>query len=293
MATYIRGTGDSDSKCCGCGGRDFPCSPFPESNLECRTASASLTKCGFYEWTGYVSNPPKVYRTSTLSGTLTTKTMSSFCIDCNSQIIYAYSGNQTISRIACSGVDYRQVQITQYLYDCIGLSSSSTVYAVDVGGVGYNDSYTSTVHTATGSGCQTSSAGAFEYTGTATNTLSDEYTTAELYSDVVSQIPSFSGSFSGPASCTGAYYDTTSDELTITMRKMEYRFVLPTLTGYSCYKISWNETFTPEGGGSATVTPKSYVWNGSDTVTPTYTIDVPQNQGTTTVTDISFSCVCS
>ncbi|NBW38511.1 MAG: hypothetical protein EBR30_26525 [Cytophagia bacterium] len=293
MGTFIRGTGDSSQRCCGCGSRSNPCDSPPTSYLECRTAEASITKCGFSEFAGYVSTPPKIYRKSTLQGTATAEQTSSSCLSCNTKITYTYSGSLTISKTTCTGTDGRQVVITPYTTNCTTPDPSSTNGASDVGPLaGFTDSYLPTVHTITGTGCQPGTP-EYYYSAGGTNTLSTEWTTAELETDVYNAIPAFSGSFSGGVACSGAYYDKTSDELTITKRKMEYKFVLPTLTGYSCYKITWNETFTPEGGGSTTVTAKSYIWNGTDTETPVYTIDVPAAQGTTTVTDVSVSCSCS
>lgn len=285
---YIRGTGSSSSKCCGCGSRSYPCDPPSQPGLVCRTAEASITKCGFNEWTGYVSSPPKIYRTSTLAGTLVAEQTSTGCTICNSKNVLDYSGSLTISKTTCAGTDNRQLLTTPYIIDCVTSSIPSVVTATDVGGTGYNNSYTSTVHTATGSGCQAGTP-EYNYTGTATNTLSDEWTTAELETDVTNAIPSFSGTFDS-LNCNGAYYNKTSDELTITKRKMEYKFELYNLSNYNYYRISWNETFTPEGGGSTTVTPKSYVWNGFDTQTPVYTIDVPANEGTTMITDVTAHC---
>lgn len=291
MGTFIRGTGDSSQRCCGCGSRSNPCDNPPSATLVCRTASASLTKCGFNEWTGYVSTPPKIYRTSTLGGTQTARQTSSGCTICNSLISYVFSGSSTYTRLSCSVTDSRQVVVYEYATNCSTLTNTNTLTASDVGLLGFTDSYTSTVHTSTGPGCVAGTP-EYDFIGTATNTLSNEYTTSDLSDDVSTNLPYFSGPFSD-AYCTGAYYDISSDELTITKRKMEYKFTLPSLSGYSCYKLTWDEVFTPEGGGSTTVTSKSYLWNGTDTETSVYTINVPANQGTTVVSNITASCSCS
>lgn len=126
----------------------------------------------------------------------------------------------------------------------------------------------------------------------ATLTLSDEYTTVELEADVDAALPAFSGGYSSGACSDGAFFDISTDERTITKRAMEYLFELPDLTGHVCYRIDWEEVFTPEGGGSPTVTPKFYNWDGVATETPAYTIDPPATQGTTTVENVAVSFDC-
>lgn len=292
MGTFIKGTGDASTRCCGCASRPDACDPVPSVAIQCRTAEASITKCGFSEWSGYVSTPPKIYRKNTLQGTVTAESVSAGCVTCNTKITYVYSGDITTSKTTCSGTDTRQVVTTPYTIDCVTPDPATTGGASDVGPLAdFTDSYTSTVHSISATGCQPVYPATYTY-GSADSTLSEEWTTAELETDVTNAIPTFSGSFLGGVDCTGAYYDKTTDELTITKRKMEYKFPLPSLTGYTCYSLTWDEVFTPKGGGSTTSTSKSYVWNGSDTETPIYTINVPITEGTITVTQPVASCAC-
>lgn len=305
MGTFIKGTGSATGKCCGCGGRT-PCDGPPASYLQCRTAEASITKCGFSEWPGYVSTPPRLYLRKTLSGIQTAESGGDDCTVCNSKVVYQWSGDIVITKASCpiADSDSTQVITSFYSYDCINLTYytvNTPVPALGTGSSTFPDSYTSTVHTTTGVGCLGNGPGNFSanYYGSASETLSDEWTTSALEADVTAAIPAYSGPFD-LVPCTGSYYDKTSDELTITKRKMEYKFVLPGfggvswLIGYSCYKIMWDEVFTPKGGGSTTVlTSRTYTWNGSDTETPVYEIDVPASEGTITVENITYSCTCS
>jgi hypothetical protein len=51
--------------------------------------------------------------------------------------------------------------------------------------------------------------------------------------------------------------------------------------------------FVPEAGGSPTNTALTYVWNGTDTETPVYELEVPDIQGTTEVVSVVADCFCS
>jgi hypothetical protein len=318
MGTFIRGTGDSSQRCCGCGSRSNPCDSPTIATLVCRTASASKTKCGFEEF-GTPSSPPKKYLVKSQSGGLT-NTQDPLGPN---EIIdsVSWSGNITYTRPACTYTDNRQVVVThsEALGACSGTNTQTGVkgqadYLGSYGGTDPNGCYmlatdcsnsipvglqsccsAGTVNTTTQTTfADISCPGYLGGTVTGSNvivTLSSEYTTSDLETDVTNAIPAFSGSFSS-GSCTGAFYDKTSDEFTITKRKMQYKFTFSSISGYSCFKITWNETFTPEGGGSSTSTAKSYLWNGTDTETPVYTIDVPVSQGTTTITNVVQSCSC-
>lgn len=131
----------------------------------------------------------------------------------------------------------------------------------------------------------------FKYLGGLVETLSSEYTTAQLLTDVDAALPAFSGSYSSGVTCT-AFYDLSSNELTATKRALQYKFaILGGLGG--CYKITWVERFTPEGGGSPTDTARSYLWDGVATETGVYTITPPSSQGTTAIANVvaTYDCV--
>jgi hypothetical protein len=78
--------------------------------------------------------------------------------------------------------------------------------------------------------------------------------------------------------------DLSADETDYAIQRFKYKFVLPDLEGYDCYRIEWME-------GS---TAKSYQWNGTDTETPVYgPVNEPASNGTIEITDIVYSCECS
>lgn len=156
--------------------------------------------------------------------------------------------------------------------------------------IGLTESYSSITHSLIGDGVCSGSPADFIVDGSAYAVNSSEYTTALLLSNVASSIPAFSGAYHtyNPAN-DYAYYDLSSDEITATETKLQYRFALPSLTGYTCYRITWSEKFVPESG-STVYTSLSYTWDGSATYAGPYTIDPPASQGTTTVVSVVVTC---
>jgi hypothetical protein len=257
--------------------------------LVCRTSSASKTKCGYDEF-GEPSSPPKKYMRSSISGAIViTNYYDGLCEDCQEVYTATLSGYCEYDRSTCALTIAGNANTHITGSGCVGKAVDEDS---DACGIAVNISdqdlvITQTTITMSGSGACTSGQ---KTTGTASQTLSSEYTTALLESDVTAALPSY-GSYSD-GDCGGAYYDVSDDELTITKQKMQYKFTLPNLTGYACYKLTWNERFVAEGG-SVTNTAKTYQWDGSATETGEYTIDVPAAEGTTTITDLVASNACS
>lgn len=285
---FILGTGDAGERCCGCDRETAgPCGDARLPTLVCRTAEVGLSKCGFFEFTGYESDPPKVYLTSTLAGAITLASTTPTCDDCVAYNAYSFYGTGEYTRPDCSSTDTRTGQIDSS-DDCISITSTVTFSVSDISVPDcVTESFTSDVHTLTGAGCSTT----LNCTGTATNTLSNEYTTAQLKSDVEALTVSFTGPFDDACS---AFLDLSADEISISRQELQYKFTWPfslTATRYSCYRIDWSEVFTPDAG-SVVTTPRYYVWNGTDTETPIYSISAPTSYGTVVVTAISASCYC-
>ena len=247
----------------------------PAPTLQCDSISASLTKCGFNEWPGHVSSPPKKYLVSSLSGVIQYTQYTPACAVCLNDEIDTYSGDCSYSAPSCSFSSLGNVN-QNYSSNCITYSATNVgVCSVSDYGVGQQSiSYTSTVKTVTGTGsCVTQQI----TSGTATETLSSEYSTADLITYTVAALPSYPGTWSGTCS---SYRNLTTDELTYSIRRFKYRFQLPTLTGFASYVINWFE-------GS---TPMSYTWNGTDTYTPEYTVNEPGSNGTVVVSAATYSC---
>lgn len=293
----------SATNCCGTGTNTLTIviAAAPSPTIVRRTSSASLSKCGYPEFAGYESTPPKYYLDVTYSGiAYLTFSEDAFCQNPCSYYFSELSGTCNYDRSTCNRTqagNWHYVETTPSCTMCGPSGPTDTnISFCDLfdpwGGspAGYTESFTATTHTFTGTntctliGCYTVAS------GSVTETLSNEFTTALLDSDVTAALPSFSGAFS--AGSPSASYDKSTDEVTISKSKAEYKFTLPSIST-PCYKLTWIERFTPEGGGSPTDTAKSYLWDGVSTETGVYTLDVPGSEGTTTIVSIVASCACS
>jgi len=240
---------------CGCGGcGPDPCTPqsAPAPTLQCDSVEASDNKDGNAEFAGYESTPPKYYRESIGAGSITQK-------------IWEFNPG-------CTGT------VTETIVTNFSGTYAGTLPApcADVACV---PSATATVKTYTGDGACYGTFPNHQHTGTGTLTLSDEFTTAQLIAQVAAALGGYPGTWAGD--CT-AYRNLTADEFTYTIRKFRYRFALPTLTGFTTYKITWTEG----------ATAREYIWDGSATETGVYEVAVPGSNGTAgAITGITASCV--
>jgi len=255
--------------------------------LQCDSVSASLTKCGFDEYYPYESTPPKVYRTRAWSGGMAQQTFDND--DCNAvDLLETYeirfSGSVTYARSTCttSGTNDWAEYRDGTLEDS-GTTTSSPMgnYVAFCGGE--CDPTTSAIsqefvpdNTCVGSFPAHKTYAPATPGGNAKETLSNEYTTAHLIADTESALPAYPGTWSGTCS---SYRDLSADEMTYTLRRFKYRFQLPTLTGYTVYNFSWKEG----------ATSRSYTWNGSDTYSPTYTVNEPAADGSVEITDVAIT----
>lgn len=260
---------------------DGGCSGAPAPTLMCRTASASLTKCGYDEFSGYASTPPKVYRTMTQTGTLTIN------YGAQNGSTTTWSGGKTYDRSTCNVTDTRAAVAYDALQNCtLNISAGNPYCDVTISDVTTNgstymisslaagscnavstlDNAASASFTAT---VQTSTAGT-NFSGVVTATLSNEYTTAQLWTDTINAIPAYSGAYS--SNCIGAYASLSTNQKTASGRKLQWYFQLPDLTGFGGYKVTWDVIVTPDAGGSNVYDSGSYVWNGTDTTSNVLTI---------------------
>lgn len=137
--------------------------------------------------------------------------------------------------------------------------------------------------------------------------LSEPFTTALLKSYTVSALPAYDDDWNDTA---GSFANLSTDELTYTIRESRYRFrfKIPKVGFGLCYKLTWVERFTPEGGGAVTDTPRCTIWDGStpggynpedDATWPVlpsdspfyFELPVPSSDGTTTVEDVVAECL--
>jgi hypothetical protein len=205
--------------------------PYPSiSSVQCRTRSASKTKCGFSEF-GTPSSPPKIYRTMSQSGTLT---MNFGTLESPFNYTDTYSGSKNYTRPGCSYSDDRKITIGSP--DCGSTDVSNWVEEGDevlrwvrelspdctAGNTGSTGA-TITTTSSTALFFDADSWGNPDYdSGMLSVTLSNEYTTSDLRSDALTAMLAASyGSYG--ASCPGGTYTLTTDELTATLRQCEYK----------------------------------------------------------------------
>ena len=273
-----------------------PCQPSapPDPAVHFRSASSSLSKCGFTEWAGYQSTPPKYFYNFTLSGTVTISSYDVGCSTCITSVEDRYYGSISVND-ALTCVETGVPSVNEKVYqNCSTLYSDSTYSAFDVitvgwVGNGFTESYTSTTHSLNGTNTCTGSN--VIGTGNAYAYVSNEYTTGDLISNVTNTLPAFSGSWNGYNPSTDyAYFDVSSDEVTATKTKIEYYIDwYPSLPSGSCLKVTWTERFVAKAGYTID-TALTYVWNGSATYTGIYTINAPTTEGKTTVVSVSVTC---
>lgn len=262
----------SDDFCCECKPSVCDdCCECLEPTLLCDSIQASLSKCGFAENPGYESVPPKIYRTRTWAGSITGNQYNGpGCIILSVTTTTTYSGSCSYSGPTCA------ILTGDLLLNGSG-AGCGTAFVTPCGALECPYIYTGNTITCTGDAVCRGAGNSFDYTGTATDTLSVEYTTAELKTNTIAALPSYPDTWDGDCS---ALLDIDSDQLSCTIRQFKYKFALPDLTLCTAYHIHWLE------GDNE----KSYTWNGSDTETPTYTVEQPAENGTIEISDITYDC---
>ena len=239
-----------------------------------RARSASLTKCGFDEWVA--STPPKVYLRADYTGSITTSSYAN--TDCTGALInrslYEIGGYCEYTRPACT-VDQSGTQRTRIDSDGDGSYDSDTGtvsgYCHPSPGGDTSISNSATVRTFTGIGCNGFGANS---TGTATLTLSNEYTDFQLGTDVSAAL-AVAGWIGWGGTVQVGLQDLDVDHVTLTYQEAEYKFDLSAASGHASYRIRWDVMQLPSGGSPSVVTTLDYYWDGSATETGAYSLSVP------------------
>jgi hypothetical protein len=272
-----------------------PCSGEP--TLVCDSIAASQTKCGWEEQTGYISTPPKRYKTRTWFGwldqfdyipdetcTVPGDIVGTYRVEVTGACTFSTpgcspptSGNQyreTINGVAGSWVDACDISIGVLAAFCSsGPCPEAVINAEQTGFSGDGVCYVGSP--------------SFKVLNGLGELLSVEYTTAEMIADAVAALPSYPGTWDGDCA---AIRDLASDELSYSLQRFKYKFQLPDMTGNTTAQITWTERFTPDGGGSPTDTPKVYDWDGVATETGEYTVNEPASNGTISIVDVAMTC---
>lgn len=270
-----------------------PCCDCAPATLVQRSVTASLSKCGFDEWPGFVSTPPKKYLEKTLSGVIhQTSFVSSnagACGICIADAFDTYSGACTYTAPSCNFSNSGNWN-ENAAPDCINYSvinfSTCAIVGYDSGQVTIN--YSSSTKTVTGNNsciAQTIT------NGTAQEALSSEYTSAQLKTYTEAALPSYSGAFTPNVAFGFGVFDT--DETSYFARQSEYKFVIPAanISGCNSYQIIWDHTIFPTSGGSSILSAFNYVWDGISSNSPTYVVgDILPVPGEVVVSNVNYVC---
>jgi len=284
------------SSCCEC--------PLPAFAYVSR--AATKTKVGFSEFVN-PSTPPKYYLTETWSsdgGGGCTGGIAG-CIGgavgdpCNGTVSTA--GTATFDRLtgACTGYDTQNggarveacgpYYFFTYCYGNCYITDAAFTCSSDT------ETYTQTTYSSssTCTGCS----------ATASMTLSNEYTTAQLETDTLARLPTTWG----PLSAFGGYpgdlasTELSSNEASYSVMDSKYQLAHQIPPG-GTYELTWVTRFTPDGGGAVVNTPQSYTWDGtipgnynqSDPTTwpksPVFEVDHPSSNGTITLANLTVNC---
>lgn len=229
------------------------CCTCPAPTVEWDSVSASKSKCAYAEFSGYVSTPPKRYRTATMAAVPVLAR-----IDFDSAAGLA-SGSFTYplscALSTCGGVEFIKVAITgdfsgelDWAYGSIyELSYDVAVIAgADCAGGDYFVNFSiDSVNVLPIS----ATVGAYSIGGTVT--LSDEYTTAELITQAHAELPAYDGDWNDTA---GSFINLSTDELSAALSESRYRlrFKIPLIGSGACYRVQWVERFVAEAGAALT-----------------------------------------
>ncbi len=243
----------------------------PMPTMECDSISASRSKYGHSEFEGYESNPPRLYLRHSWTGTLDDEFYTDPCDAYDSTSSTTFAGYCEYNTDGTIGADTKTVDGSGAGTYC-GTYNLARIVCPSADCM-HGD--TATSFTVTGRGtCALNHL----FNGDVADTLSNEFTTADLISLTVADLPAYPGTWSG--SCS-AYRELDSDELSYTIRRIKYRFRLPDMTGITAYTISW-----VMGGVSAL----SYVWDGVASVTGEYIILEPSVNGEPGITNVAVTC---
>ncbi len=259
------------------------CCPTVLPTVQYDARSASKTKCGYSEFSGFVSSPPKKYRTRTWSGArVETSYLLPGCTGSSSTDTLAISGSANYdSACSCTAAFVSTFNGTPTnITDC----NATTTWATDITSATTKEDF-DRANTGT---CQP---GNFIIDqADSLDELSDEYTTAQLLTNTTAALGAFPDTWVGTA---GSYYNLTTDELTNSIREDKARIPLASvgLVSGTDYVLHYLRRFTPDVG-SVVDTPAtvSFTYNGTDTHLAIETITIPTTNGTTTIVLDYWEC---
>lgn len=229
--------------CCTC--------PAPTTQWDSR--STSKTKCAYPEFAGFVSSPPKRYRTVTFSGVPVDAHISLDTATGTADGGFTYP--LSCSPSSCGGQPFVKVTLTgdfsgvlDWEFESVTAPGMSVLVIAggdcDGGDYFVNESIDNIPVTPT-----SATTGTYSIGGSVA--LSDEYLTSELIAQAIAEFPAYPGTWLGTA---GSFRNLSTDELSVAIREDRYRhiFPVPLVGSGTCYRLSWVERFIPEAGVALT-----------------------------------------
>lgn len=238
---FLRHFRSCDDDCEEC--RPNPCdSCCPGFTVQYRVRSTTKTKCGFEEF-GTPSTPPKIYRTVTFSGQSDYEYHADLtCTSCEDAQRVVFSGSSTFSHPACEETQTGNAALygngdCSYAFvenqaitigDMVSYSFGTILFSYGISSptLRYVDVSDLSCIPYLGTNSQ-------KFYSTGQEQLSDEYTTAQLFSDTETAVTAASWS-EWITTPTSALYDLSTDELTITLRDLEVRVIFHQVAPSGC-----------------------------------------------------------
>jgi hypothetical protein len=296
------------------------CCCCPDVTLYCDSIFASRTKCGFPEFGGFVSTPPKYYLVRTIHIVRDSDSTSPFAVctshwdetETDTYTVNDDDGSCTLDKVCSgggSGTDFSGTFSFNYVLSGGNCIQSGTVVPCSTAcltpNAGGPTGATTSVETCTSH--ITGGGGHINADLTETTTLSSEYTTADLKTKTVAGLPDYSGIYhcsdeeTGCACDVDAGYDTgqgcncsavmnlSDDETSYSIQRFKYKFLFD--AAESAFTIYWTERFTPDDMSGPTDTAKSESQAAGDTESSEFEVteDACPSNGTVDIVNIRWS----
>jgi len=303
------------------------CCECPEPVVQWDSVAISKSKCGYPEFSGGESTPPKIYLKATFDNVWITGNVEFESLagpingvseydpeDCN-DICPRTLVVPMVPRTGSTADPFTFAHLFFFENPFPRLRDGFTfIFPSDVDcGLGADASDNENFTTVDPEGGHTATTWEYETLDDEFNVqlgsvnLSDEYTTALLLDILSNTAASFPNTWTGVA---GSFLDIDETELNATIRRARYRFRFPAplVGGGTCYKVEWVERFTPDDEEAEIVdTPRCAIWDGiiptgydredpetwpilSDGINPYFELNEPEEPGEITLAEITFTC---
>lgn len=258
----------------------------PTATLLCDSIAASKTKCGFrinHGGTCYTNAKTTVecdFADDTYSDP----------VSCNNYYLVSHTVVKPCEASGCTGSIGYKFTLTEDcgtpVESCDGdtIVCGETTYACDPDASNGAHNFTSGNHSTT------------------EQTLSVEYTTADLIANTVAALPAYAGfapaahSLPGQATTCSAIKEEAADETSYSIRRFKYKF---TISPEACagMVVKWKTRFIPSISGTPdsdpshwTLTDKNWPADGGETETDVFEEDEPSSNGTLDIVNVSVDC---